>query len=74
MTTPSDECTQCGGEGLVDFSDEEWIAMYGVPMSEYQMTGKEPETMKTCPDCNGVGSKTGYIDPHVVILGDEVCW
>lgn len=56
MTTPSDECRQCGGEGLVDFTDEEWIAKYGVPMSEYKMTGKEPETMKTCPGCNGSGA------------------
>ena len=72
MTTPSDECTQCGGEGLVDFSDEEWTAMYGVPMAEYQMTGKEPETMKTCPGCNGAGSES--TDHLKVILGDEVCW
>ena len=44
-------CAACGGEGLVDFTDEEWIAMYGVPMSEYKMTGNEPETMKPCVLC-----------------------
>jgi len=51
----SEECATCGGEGLVDFTDEEWIAKYGVTLSEYQMTGKEEETMKECTSCNGSG-------------------
>ncbi|MHA2065958.1 MAG: hypothetical protein ACXABY_16425, partial [Candidatus Thorarchaeota archaeon] len=50
-----EECCECGGEGIVDFTDEEWVAMYGVPQSEYKFTGKEPETMKTCSNCNGLG-------------------
>jgi hypothetical protein len=49
------KCPVCDGEGLVDFTDEEWSAMYGVPMSEYRFTGMEPETMKRCPECDGKG-------------------
>jgi DnaJ-class molecular chaperone len=49
------KCTAGDGEGLVDFTDEEWSAMYGVPMSEYRFTGMEPETMKRCPECDGKG-------------------
>lgn len=50
------ECPVCDGDGLVDFTDEEWIAMYGVPMSQYTFTGKEEETMKRCPECGGTGT------------------
>lgn len=49
------ECCECSGEGIIDFTDSEWEAMYGVPLSGYEFTGKEPETMKTCPNCNGLG-------------------
>jgi hypothetical protein len=52
-----EDCSECGGDGLVNFTDEEWIAMYGVPMSEYQMTGKEPETMNRCPVCSDDNGK-----------------
>jgi hypothetical protein len=49
------ECATCGGDGLVSFTDEEWISRYGVPRSHYQFTGQEEETMKRCPDCLGKG-------------------
>lgn len=50
------KCPVCDGEGLIEFTDEEWTAMYGIPMSKYEFTGKEPETMKRCSECNGDGA------------------